>query len=132
MLKISKDKNLLEINVISDFLKTSYWAGDRTLQEIKETIKNCECYGVYFNNEQIGFARVLSDKIVFAYLMDFFIIKDHRKNGYSKLLLDKIINDPELKNVKKWMLKTSDAHQLYEKYGFNVVQDPENWMILNK
>lgn len=128
-IEISKDKSKLEIEVIYEFLKTTYWANTRTRKEVEETIKNSDCFGLYLNNKQIGFLRVLTDKVAFAYLMDVFILDEYRGNGYSKLLLSEVMKDQEYQKVKMWMLKTSDAHKLYEKFGFGKLDDPEKYML---
>ena len=88
MITISTDKKKLQINVIHGFLTTSYWAKGRTLNEVKKTIKHCLCYGVYLNENQIGFARIATDYTVFAYVMDLFILPGHRGKGYSKHLMN--------------------------------------------
>ena len=104
-----------------------YWAKGRTLNEVQTTIDHCLCYGVYLESKQIGFARVLTDYAVFAYLMDVFILPEYRDRGYSKELMRVMVNNPELKTCK-WMLKTSDAHGLYEQFGFYNTTNPEKIM----
>ena len=127
MIHISTDKNLLDIELIHTFLKDMYWAKGRTLEEVQTTIDHCLCYGVYLEDRQIGFARVLTDYAVFAYLMDVFILPEYRGRGYSKELMKVMVNNPELKTCK-WMLKTSDAHELYRQFGFGITQTPEKIM----
>lgn len=124
---ISTDKELLDIELIHTVLKDMYWARGRTLEEVKTTIDHCLCFGVYEESKQIGFARVLTDYAVFAYLMDVFILPEFRGRGYAKALMKEIFNNQQLRNLK-WMLKTSDAHSLYEKFGFVVAQNPEKIM----
>ena len=119
MITISKDKSKLQIEVIHQFLTKSYWAKGRTLSQVQTTIDTCLCFGVYLNNQQIGFGRVATDYAVFAYIMDVFILPEHRGKGYSKQLMEAIVNAKELKECKTWMLKTSDAHGLYEQFGFS-------------
>ena len=80
----STDKTKLDIKVIHDFLSTSYWAQNIPIEIVKRSIENSLCFGVYFNNEQIGFARVISDHATFAYLADVFILEEHRGKGLSK------------------------------------------------
>lgn len=127
-LLLSRDKDLLDISFIHDFLTTSYWAGGRSREEIRITIDHSICYGLYAGKQQIAFARVLSDRLVFAYLMDLFVNKEHRGKGYASMLTQFILADEELKNVKKWMLATADAHGLYRKFGFETVSHPERLM----
>ncbi|MBI3135346.1 MAG: GNAT family N-acetyltransferase [Bacteroidetes bacterium] len=125
---VSKDKKRLKIDVIQQMLSETYWGKARSKEEIQRTIDNSRCYGLFLEGEQIGFARVLSDTVVFAYLMDVLIHKDHKGKGYSKILLDFIFNDPEYARIHRWNLATRDAHGLYEKFGFTAPAQPEVFM----
>ena len=128
MIEISADKSRLDIDVIHKFLTQTYWAKGRTFEEVKTSIKNCMCFGVYSSNKQIGFARIASDYVVFAYLMDVFILPEYRDRGYSKQLMKTINESSELQNCKIWMLKTLDAHNLYKQFGYSQVKEPEKLM----
>lgn len=128
MIEISTDKSKLQVEVIHQFLTETYWAKGRTLQEVKTSIEHCLCFGVYLENEQIGFARIATDYVVFAYLMDVFILPDYRGNGYSKQLMKTINESPELKSCKIMMLKTSDAHNLYNQFGYTELKEPHKLM----
>ncbi len=127
-IQISTDKKRLQIEGIHNFLKDTYWAKGRTLEQVKKTIDTCLCFGVYLKGEQIGFARICTDYVVFAYLMDVFILPEHRKKGYSKTLMQHIMSHPGLSSCKVWMLKTSDAHGLYKQFGFTELKQPEKVM----
>lgn len=128
MITISTDKTKLDVPFIQDFLKDIYWAAGRTIDEVQTTIDSSFCFGIYLDDVQIGFARVVTDYVVFGYLMDVFIAKEHRGNGYSSILIDAMMNEPVLKNIKIWRLATSDAHFLYEKFGFSALAHPEKMM----
>jgi len=128
MIEISTDKNLLDIEMIHNFLMDAYWSLGRTREEVEKTINHCLCFGVYHDQKQIGFARVSTDYTVFAYLMDVFILPEYRGNGYAKELIKTILEEPVLEPCKVWMLKTSDAHRLYEEFGFTQLQHPEKVM----
>lgn len=125
---ISDDKSKLDIKLIHNFLTNSYWGKGRTFNEVKRSIEHSYCFGIYDGNDQVGFARVITDFVVFAYLMDVFIIEEFRGRGLSKKLLQKIFDDMRFSKIKKWMLATDDAHTLYEKFGFKVIQNPEKLM----
>jgi GNAT superfamily N-acetyltransferase len=127
----STDKRTLKIFDIYNFLSKSYWANGITMDIFKKQIKNSFCVGVYHKKIQIGFARVITDYIGFAYLCDLFIIEKYRGKGLSKLLMEYVLNHPELKNIKSWMLSTKDAHGLYRKYGFNALEEPKKYMKKN-
>lgn len=128
MIVISTDKSDLQVDVIHSFLTQSYWAKGRTIEEVKKTIEHNLCFGVYEEGKQIGFARICTDYVVFAYLMDVFILPEYSGKGYSKKLMDAIINEQELKSCTVWLLKTGDAHGLYEKFGFTALKHPEKLM----
>ncbi|WP_300567029.1 GNAT family N-acetyltransferase [Flavobacterium sp.] len=128
MIEVSTDKKKLNVPFIQHFLKDIYWAAGRTMEEVQTTIDSSFCFGIYLDNEQIGFARVITDYVVFAYVMDVFIIEGHRGKGYSSILIDNMMNEPQLKEVKIWRLATSDAHFLYSKFGFKSLAHPEKMM----
>jgi len=127
-INISTDKQKLNIDFIHQFLTRSYWAKGRTKDEVRTSIEHCLNFGVYINTTQIGFARILTDYVVFAYVMDVFIIEEHRGNGYAKQLMKAVTECPDLQNIKRWMLATSDAHNLYKQFGFDTIPDPSKIM----
>jgi len=126
---ISTDKNRLQIETIHKFLsEESYWARERTFKQTKKAIENSLSFGVYLGENQIGFARVVTDYATFAYLGDVFILEKYRGLGLSKWLMEIIVSYPELQNFRRWILATRDAHALYEKFGFAELKFPERWM----
>jgi N-acetylglutamate synthase-like GNAT family acetyltransferase len=129
---ISTDPEMLDVPYIHQFLTNAYWAKGRTLEEVENCIKNSFNFGISLGGKQIGFARVISDFVVFAYLMDVFIDEKFRAKGYSKLLVENILNHPKLKNIKMWRLGTSDAHGLYSQFGFKPLEFPEKMMELKR
>ena len=128
MITVSSDKTKLNVPFIQNFLKDVYWAARRTIEEVKTTIDSSFCFGIYLDDKQIGFCRVITDYVVFAYVMDVFIAEEHRGKGYSSILVENMLNEPKLKEVNIWRLATSDAHFLYEKFGFNSLAHPEKMM----
>lgn len=125
---ISSDKSLLDIKVIQKYLSNSYWAKNRKLNVTKRSIENSICFGLYHNETQVGFARVITDKATFAYLADVFILEPHRGKGLSKWMMKVVFEYGEFKNLRRWFLATKDAHGLYEKFGFHSLREPEKIM----
>ena len=128
MISVSTDKSKLDVPFIQNFLKDVYWAAGRTIEEVQTTIDSSFCFGIYLNDDQIGFCRVITDYVVFAYVMDVFIDENHRGKGYSSILVNAMMTEPKLQQVKIWRLATSDAHFLYEKFGFKALAHPEKIM----
>jgi GNAT superfamily N-acetyltransferase len=126
---ISTDRARLQLDAIHNFLsEESYWARERTREQTEIAIKNSLPFGVYRGEDQIGFARVVTDYATFAYLGDVYILAEFRGRGLSKRLMDVIVNHPDLQGFRRWILATRDAHALYEKFGFSSLKFPERWM----
>lgn len=126
---ISTDQERLDPDSIQRFLENeSYWARTRTPEQTRTAIENSICFGVYHDDKQIGFARVVSDQATFAYLGDVYIISEYRGHGLSKWLMETIVSHPNLQGLRRWVLATRDAHSLYEKFGFHELVHPERWM----
>lgn len=125
---ISTDPKKLQLNIIHGFLASSYWAKNIPIEIAKKSIDNSFCFGVYKDGNQIGFARLVTDFATFAYLADVFILEDHRGKGLSKWLMKILLEFPELQGLRTWMLKTWDAHGLYEQFGFENPKYPKRIM----
>lgn len=126
---ISTDRVRLQIDVIHKYLsEESYWAKERTREQTETAIKNSLPFGVYKSENQIGFARIVTDYATFAYLGDVFILEEFRGQGLSKWLMETVINHPDLQGFRRWILATRDAHSLYEKFGFAELRFPMRWM----
>jgi N-acetylglutamate synthase-like GNAT family acetyltransferase len=133
---ISTNKKYLDVDLIHNFLnQEAYWSKGIPKETVIKSIENTTlCFGVYKGeignegSEQVGFARVITDLATHAYLCDVFILPDYRKLGLSKWLMDVITNHSELEGVRRFMLATNDAHSLYKKYGFNLIDNPELFM----
>ena len=126
---ISTDRSRLNIDLIHDFLsKTSYWAIDRARDVVQRSIDHSLSFGVYKGNDQVGFARVVTDYATFAWIADVFVLPEHRGHGLSKWLMDVMLSHSQLQGFRRWVLATKDAHALYERYGFIPLHRPERWM----
>jgi len=126
---ISTEKSKLQIDMIYKFMsEESYWAQTRTREQMRRAVENSLCFGVYAGDNQIGFARVISDFATFAYIGDVFILPEYRGRGLSKWLMETIVEYPDLQGLRRWLLATKDAHGLYSQFGFNALRLPERWM----
>lgn len=125
---ISDDLAKLNIDAICDFLSLAYWADKRPREVIEKSIRFSINFGVYDGDKQIGFARVVTDRAVFAYLCDVFIHEDYRGYSLGKWLMECVMAHPDLQGLKRWCLLTRDAHGLYKQFGFTELSDPSKWM----
>lgn len=124
------ERNKMDIDFIYNNLKNLYWATNLTKENLIGRIMNSMCFGVFVNDSQKAFARVVTDYFSFAYLADVFVEEKERGKGYSRILIEYIIDYPSLRDIK-WLLATRDMHGLYEKFGFSEVSNPGRFMGKN-
>lgn len=127
-IEISTDPNRLDVDLIHRWLsEESYWAGGVSREIVARAIDNSLCFGVYLEGQQVGLARVVTDRATFAWLDDVFILDSYRGRGYGKALIAAVVAHPELRGLRRLLLATRDAHGLYAQYGFTPVA-PERFM----
>lgn len=129
---ISNDKSRLQIDVIHLFLSSqSTWAIGIPREVVERSIVNSLCFGGYEGDQQIAFARVVSDYATFAYLMDVFVLPEHRGRGLSLQLMQAIMAHPQLQGLRRFMLASSNARGLYQHFGFRQLANPDIMMEIN-
>ena len=125
---ISTEKEKLDIDLIHSFLNRTYWAEGISKETIRRSVDGSLCFGVFENDKQVGFARMITDKATFAYLADVFIIEEYRGRGLSKWLMEVIMSHPDLQGLRRMILATKDAHGLYKQFGFTPLINVDRWM----
>lgn len=125
---VSDDPARLQLDVIHGFLTTSYWSPGVTRETVARAIAHSLPLGLYEGERQVGFARAITDRTTFAYLADVFVLPEWRGRGLSKFLLECMILHPDLQGLRRWVLRTRDAHGLYEQFGFGPLQQVDRWM----
>ena len=126
---ISTDQTKLDLATIHGYLKGAYWCKNIPMEIVQKSIKGSLCFGVYYQNEQVGFARVMSDLATFAYLADVFILPNYQGQGLGKWLMETIMDYPDLQSIRTFSLATKDAHGLYKQFGFKALAKPETRML---
>ena len=127
--QVSTDQSKLDIPMIYRFLsEQSTWAVGISRPVVERSIENSLCFGGYLDGRQIAFARVITDYATFANLVDVFVVPEYRGRGYGKQLIGAVLRHPSLQKLRRFMLATSDAHGLYERFGFTAPQQPQTLM----
>jgi len=131
--RITEDKTEMDVDAIHHYLSRSYWAENIPKTVVAKAIENSLCFGVLFldeqqNEQQIGFARLITDSATFAYLADVYILTEHRGNGLSKKMMQCIVKHPQLQGLRRIMLATKDAHGLYQQFGFEPLTEQQMFM----
>ena len=128
--EISTEHARLDIKRIHRFLSTeAYWSPGVSREVVERSIGSSLCFGVYTEDgEQVGFARVVTDRATFAWLADVYIEAPHRGHGLGKRLVATVLDHRELQGLRRWMLGTADAHELYRRFGFDELHDVQRFM----
>ena len=128
--QISCDIALMDLDFVHQYLsESSYWAKGRDKELVKKSMENSLCFGLFQGKRQIGFGRVATDFVVFAWLMDFFIDQEFQGRGLGKYLINHILNHPDLQAINGIGLRTNDASEFYRKFGFDAIPNPDTWMF---
>jgi GNAT superfamily N-acetyltransferase len=130
--EVSTNRDRLNIQFVHDFLALeSEWARGIGREIVERSIEHSLCFGVFHRNRQVGFAHVITNCATIAYLGDVFVLKDYRSLGLAKWLMECVVAHPALQGLRRWILVTADAHDLYRKYGFTSLARPERFMELH-
>ena len=125
---ITTDKRRLDLVAIHAFLSQTYWSPGIPMSIVERAIENSVAFGAHLGREQVGFARVVTDKATFAYLADVYVVQAHRGKGVAKLMLAAIQSHAELQGLRRFLLATRDAHGLYAQFGFSELANPSRMM----
>ncbi len=127
---INDDPARLDLDVIHGFLATAYWSGGVPRDVVERSIKGSVPFGVYApDGGQVGFARAVTDRATFAWICDVFVLPEERGRGLGVWLMETIVAHPELQGLRRWLLGTRDAHELYRRIGFQKLPEPGRFMI---
>jgi GNAT superfamily N-acetyltransferase len=116
--KITDDPGAVDVDFVERMLRTSYWASERPRDVIERTLETSTVLSLFRDDQQIGFARVVSDEVTFAWICDLIIDPACRGDGLGKWFMECIMEHRAVAGTSQQLLRTSDAHELYAKYGF--------------
>ncbi len=127
--EISTDRERLDVDLVFHFLsEESYWCPGIPRHVVERSIENSLCFGVYSGDDQVGFARIVTDRATFALVADVFVVAPHRGKGLSKWLMREVVDHPDLQGLRRMLLLTTDAHSLYAQFGFVEIANPWRFM----
>jgi GNAT superfamily N-acetyltransferase len=126
--EITCDMARFDIGAIHSFLSQSHWSPGIPRTVVERAIANSLCFGVLSHGQQVGFARVVTDKATFAWLTDVYVLPAHRGKGLARRLIEQIVQHPDLQCLRRVLLATRDADALYAKFGFKPLAAPARMM----
>lgn len=130
--RISTDPSAMDVDAVHAYLTRSYWATGIPRDLVAKSFLGSLCFGLFHGQEQVGFARVISDRATYAYLCDVYVLEEHRGHGLGKRLIEAVIAHPELQGLRRFTLATEDAHGLYRRFGFAPLSRPERQMEISR
>ena len=123
----------MDIKAVHQFLsKESYWAKDIPLETVKTALQNSFCVGLFKDEKQIGFARLVTDYATFGYLADVYVLSEYRGKELSKMIMKYIMDLDFVQGLRRTLLATLDAHSLYSQFGFQLPKNPERFMEIKR
>lgn len=125
---ISTDRAKIDLNVVHGYLTRSYWANGISRTTVERSLLNSLCFGLYHHDDQIGFARVITDYCTIAYLADVFVLDAYQSQGLGKWLVQTIVEHALFQDLRKWVLMTDDAQGLYLRFGFQELSENRTCM----
>ena len=125
---VSTDRSRIDVAAVHAFLTQTYWSPGIPESVVRRAIAGSITFGIYHGREQVGFARVVTDRATYAYLSDVYVLEAHRGQGLATWLMEVIMSHPELQGLRRFSLSTRDAQALYARFGFEVVANPERQM----
>ena len=130
---ISSDRSRVDVDAVHSYLsRDSYWAAGIPREIVERSIRNSICFSIFFEERQVGFARVITDCATYGYLADVYVLEEHRGRGLSKRLMEVVRSHPDLQGLRRWQLVTRDAQPLYERFGFRSLATPERHMEISR
>jgi GNAT superfamily N-acetyltransferase len=130
--EIDDDPGRLDLDVVYGFVRGSYWAEGAPRDVVERSVANSLGLGLYHGGSQVGFARAVTDRATFAWVCDVFVLPDHRGLGLGHWMIETLLEHPDLAGLRRFMLATADAHQVYADRGFTPLADPGRYMEIRR
>lgn len=125
---ISTSRHRIDLDAVHGFLHDAYWCRGIPREIVARAIEHSLVFGLYHRNTQVGFARVVTDRATFAYVCDVFVLPEHRGRGLGRWLMETVMSYHALQGLRRWVLATRDAHDLYRTVGFDALASPDRYM----
>jgi len=129
---INDEREKTDMQFAHHELANSYWCKDIPFETLQRAVDNSLCFNVYHGDQQVAFARMVTDKATYAYLCDVIVAEAHRGKGIGTALMTFIMKHPDLQGLRRMTLATRDSHNLYEKFGYGAPKNPQRLMEIHR
>lgn len=131
-LLVSTDPARLDLDAIHRWISNSYWAAGIPRETMARAMDGSLCFGLYDGSRQLGLARVITDGATFAYVCDVYVDDARQRGGLGTWLMQCVHQHPSLQGLRRWLLVTRDAHNLYRRAGYVPLARPDGWLEKHK
>ncbi len=128
MIALDDDKRRLQVDRVHRWLASSYWSPGIARSLVEKAIEGSHCLGAYRDDEQVGYARMITDHATFGWLADVWVEESVRGEGVGRRMVQWFIDHPDFAGIRRLALVTADAHGVYEAVGFSRLMRPERYM----
>lgn len=130
---VDDDPARVDLDAVHDFLRTAYWSPGVPREVVAKAIEGSLVLGLYAaDGRQVGFARAVTDRATFAWIADVYVLESERGRGLGRFLVESLLAHPDLQGLRRLMLATADAHDLYRSYGFSDLADPSRYLVTQR
>lgn len=130
---LDDDPGRVDVDAVRDFLSTAYWSTNIPRELVAKAVEGSLVVGLYApDGRQVGFARAVTDRATFAWIADVYVLESERGRGLGRFLVRSLLEHPDLQGLRRVMLATADAHELYRSYGFTDLADPSTYLVTQR
>jgi ribosomal protein S18 acetylase RimI-like enzyme len=126
--RLTTDTAAMDLAAIHAYLTRSYWSEGIPKELVARAMAGSLCFGLLDGGRQVGFARVITDRATYAYLCDVYVLEEFQGRGLGTWMMQELMTHPDLQGLRRFSLVTRDAHGLYEKFGFGVLESAAGHM----
>ena len=128
--QVDDNVSRMQLDVVHGCLQTAYWSPGVQGGVVERAVANSVVVAVYSpEGDQVAMARAVTDRATFAWIADVFVLPEHRGHGVGRFVVESLLEHPELQGLRRIMLATQDAHDLYRSYGFEDLDDPGRYLV---
>jgi GNAT superfamily N-acetyltransferase len=128
MIELDDDPARLDFDRVHGWLAGSYWSPGIARETVERAATGSHPLGAYRNGEQVGYARIISDRATFGWIADVFVDEAARGTGIGRAMVGWFLAHPDYAPLRRIGLVTADAHGVYAALGFHALLRPDRYM----
>jgi predicted dithiol-disulfide oxidoreductase (DUF899 family)/GNAT superfamily N-acetyltransferase len=127
--EITDDPRRIDVDLVHRELAASYWSPGVPRAVVEAAIAGSQCWSAHRDGQQVGFARLITDRATFGWISDVFVVERARGTGIGRALVAAVVERAQRYGLRRVMLATRDAHEVYRPFGFT---DPPAGLLMQR